>query len=304
VNSEEEPKDKDVSLTHETALSFIPSDVWRVNLQTARRYPDENPISIVNDVFQNDFGGSVEYTPSYDLKVTGRGFYSSYTDTNERVWGQIEMARRVAIKPDILLGARLTAFDFKRVFDNGYWNPDRYQSAEATFQSYGQITERLTYDVQLAGGWAWTQPGTDGAVYAGTARVNYQFHPDATFSLFANHLTSHVRSGETGGVADDGNDRPFRRNVFGAQLQVRWGNPNGVFAPDPRPSPAPAAGLPAFTWTGFYTGVNAGWGFDEDRVARGRLETPRPGGGTFAVRPAVPGTSFFTPGGSTTTTAA
>ena len=294
VNSEEEPKDKDVSVTHETTLSFIPSDVWRVNLQTARRYPDENPISIVNDVFQNDFGGSVEYTPSYDLKVTGRGFYSTYTDTNERVWGQFEMARRVAIKPDILIGARLTAFDFKKVFDNGYWNPDRYQSAEATFQSYGQITERLSYDAQLAGGWAWTQPGTQGAVYAGTVRANYQVHPDATVSVFANHLTSHVRSGETGGVASGGNDRPFRRNVFGAQLQVRWGNPAGVFAPDPRP--AQAASLPVFSWTGAYTGVNAGWGFDRDRVSRGHLVTPREDGGTFTVRPAVPGTSFFTSG--------
>jgi tetratricopeptide (TPR) repeat protein len=240
VNSEEEPDKKDVTFTHETTLSLIPDDVWRLNLQAARRYPDENPVSIVRDVFQNDFGGSVEFTPSYDLRVTGRGFYSSYTDGNERVWGQLELARRVSIKPDILLGARLTAFDFKEVLDNGYWNPDRYQSAEATFQSYGQLTDQLFYDVQLAGGWAWTQPGTDGAVYAGTARVTYQFHPDAAFSLFANHLTSHVRSGETGGVVVDGDDEPFRRNVFGAQLQVRLGGTPGRLAADPTPLPAPA----------------------------------------------------------------
>ena len=80
VNKENEPRDKDVTFTHETTASFIPSDVWRFDLTAARRYADENPEVIVKDVFQNDFGGTIRYTPSYDLRVNLRGFYSSYTD--------------------------------------------------------------------------------------------------------------------------------------------------------------------------------------------------------------------------------
>jgi hypothetical protein len=38
----------------------------------------------------------------------------------------------------------------------------------------------------------------------------------------------------------DGDDEPFRRNVFGAQLQVRLGGTPGRLAADPTPLPAPA----------------------------------------------------------------
>jgi outer membrane immunogenic protein len=53
------------------------------------------------------------------------------------------------------------------------------------------------------------------------------------------------------------------------------------------PPPAPIPVAPAFTWTGFYAGVNIGWAWDGDEADRnGRLVTAAPGGGTFTVRPA------------------
>jgi len=55
----------------------------------------------------------------------------------------------------------------------------------------------------------------------------------------------------------------------------------------PAPVAAPVVVAPAFTWTGFYAGVNAGWGFSDDRGFNGNqnLTVPAFGGGTFAVVP-------------------
>jgi outer membrane immunogenic protein len=47
------------------------------------------------------------------------------------------------------------------------------------------------------------------------------------------------------------------------------------------PPPAPIIAAPIFTWTGFYAGVNAGWGWREDNEQ------------TVILNGAVPGTLFF-----------
>ncbi len=222
VNFEQEPAQDDVRFTHDTTLSFIPTDEWRFNLNTARRYPDENPRVVVNDIFQNDFGASFDYTPSYDFRFTGRALYSTYTDGNERIWGQAEFAARLGIKPDVIVGARFTAFDFKEVFDNGYWNPDAYQSIEGTLHTYGPLVDRLNYDIQFAGGYAWSQPGQGGPVFNVTGRLSYDVDRFVSLAAYTNYLVSFARSASTSGIPQPGEDDPFERLTVGGQLRVRW----------------------------------------------------------------------------------
>jgi hypothetical protein len=229
LNLEEESRrlnrrdDQDVTFTHETALSLIPSDVFRFDLNLARRYADENTRSIVNDILANDFGFAVEVTPDNATRLSGRAQYSRYSDGNERVWGQIQFAKRFTAMPYLWLGATYTAFDFSKVVDNGYWNPDQYQSLEASVHFYGNLAERWFFDIQGGAGYALSEPGSGGFVASGTARLTYEFDPLASFALYASHLVSYARSSDDSGIPQpQQDDEPFTRWSVGGQLRLRW----------------------------------------------------------------------------------
>jgi len=222
LNLEDEPRDQDIELTHETTLSFIPSDIVRLDLNLARRYTDENSRSIVNDVFADDVGFAVDYTPDNAFRISGRGIYSHYTDGNERVWGQAEVAKRFSADPYLWFGLRYTAFDFAKVLDNGYWNPDRYQSFEVSMQLWGTLAERWTYDFQGAAGYGLSEPGSGGFVSYASARLAYEFAPQASIALYANHILSYARSSDDSNFDILPDDEPWSRFAVGAQLRLRW----------------------------------------------------------------------------------
>jgi tetratricopeptide (TPR) repeat protein len=222
-NVPDQPEDDDVTFTHETTLSLIPSDLLRFDLNLARRYADENTRSIVNDILADDFGFAVDVTPDNATRFSGRALYSHYSDGNERAWGQLEFAKRFTANPYLWLGARYTAFDFERVVDRGYWNPDQYQSLEASMHFYGALADKWWFDIQGAAGYAWSEPGDGGFVSSATARLTYNFDPRASFALYASHLISYARSSEDDGNFQSGEDEePFSRWSVGGQLRVRW----------------------------------------------------------------------------------
>ncbi|MBB3021566.1 tetratricopeptide (TPR) repeat protein [Microvirga lupini] len=215
--------DQDVTLTHETILSLIRSDLLRFDLNLARRYADEDTYSIVNDVLANDFGLKVLVTPDNATRFAAQAIYSNYSDGNERVWGQVEFAKRFTANPYFWLGARYTAFEFAEVLDNGYWNPERYQSLEASVHFYGPLAERWWFDLQGAAGYGWSEPGEGGFVSYASARLNYDFTSQVTFALYGSHLLSYARSSENDGNFDTGvDDEPFSRWSVGGELRIRW----------------------------------------------------------------------------------
>ncbi|WP_134500354.1 tetratricopeptide repeat protein [Microvirga pakistanensis] len=216
-------EDQDVTFTHETTFSVIPSDLLRFDLTLARQYADENTRSIVNDILQDDVGLSVHVTPDNATRFSARAIYSHYSDGNERFWGQAEFAKRFTANPYFWLGARYTAFDFAEVVDNGYWNPDQYQSLEASVHFYGALAERWWFDLQGAAGYAWSEPGDAGFVSSATARLNYDLDQRTSFALYAGYLISYARSSENdGNFIPEDDDEPFSRWTVGGELKIRW----------------------------------------------------------------------------------
>ncbi|HEY8381151.1 MAG TPA: tetratricopeptide repeat protein [Microvirga sp.] len=222
LNVEEEPRDQDLTLTHDTTLSLIPSDSMRIGFNLVRRYPDENSRAVVNDIFATDGGITLDYTPQNDFRISARGYASRYTDENERLWGQLEFAQRVTAGPYLWLGARYTAFDFKDVRDNGYWNPDDYRAIEASLHFYGQLAERWSFDIQAAAGYGRSNPGDGGLVGSATAKLSYEVGENLTIGLYASHLVSYARTGDNTRPGTVEDDEPFQRTAIGAEIRARW----------------------------------------------------------------------------------
>jgi hypothetical protein len=116
---------------------------------------------------------------------------------------------------------RLTAYAFEERLNNGYTNPDNYQSAEATVQSYGTIAEKLTYNVQLAGGYGWINPGTNGPLFSADGRVTYEISGNAAVSAFGSYLITYARETSVDPNAPPA-DESFWRAVIGGELRLRW----------------------------------------------------------------------------------
>jgi hypothetical protein len=112
--------DQDVTFTHETTLSLIPSDLLRFDLNLGRRCADETTRSIVKDVLANNFVFLVDVTPDYATSFSGQAVYSRSSDGNNGFWDQIEAAKRFTVNPYFWLGARYTGFEFEEVVGNGY----------------------------------------------------------------------------------------------------------------------------------------------------------------------------------------
>ncbi|MBD2746933.1 hypothetical protein IC232_09520 [Microvirga sp. BT688] len=165
----------------------------------------------MNDILANDFGLSVDITPDNATHFSGRAIYSHYSDGNDRVWGQVEAAERFNANPYFWLGACYTASDFEELSDNGYWNPERYQSLEASLQFYGPLADKWWFEIQGTAGYGWSDPREGGFVYYASARLNYDFTPQASFAFYANHLIAYARSSEDDGNFSADDDQPFRR---------------------------------------------------------------------------------------------
>ncbi|GLK79111.1 hypothetical protein GCM10008174_08520 [Methylopila turkensis] len=212
LNVRDERPGQHVSLNYVATASLLPDDAWRLSLRASRMDLDD-PRSIVAGIQTNEFGALVDYTPSYDIRVWARSFYTHYDDGNERVWGQVTaQTRLIESTSDVWFGVRGTAFDFAEELDHGYWNPNRYASAEATAQLYGPLFGKLRYDLQGAAGYEASDPDGSRPIWSASLRLSYEVDPAVTLSAYAAHQVSSANS--TG----DG----FTRSTFGGEAKIRW----------------------------------------------------------------------------------
>lgn len=149
--------------------------------------------------------------------VSMRGDLGSYTDGNSRVWGQLAFQQQVGRSPNIFLGVEATAFAYRKILNNGYWNPLGAHTEMATFRIWDEVlNRRLDYELEAAAG-VETQRLERGReeikpIWRAGGAITY---------LFADAWEIRGRVIHFGPFGDPAHGG-FARTVFGITLRRRW----------------------------------------------------------------------------------
>ena len=149
---------RQVEPTYDTFVTLWPNDVIRVDLDANRKIFD-NVRSLQLGITADTFGASVDYSPSDDLRLSLRASGSSYSHGNDRQSAELEGVWRVRSAPMIQIGFRASGFQFSKRLNDGYFNPDAYESGEAMLRIQAPLSDKLTLEVAGSGGVEHADPG-------------------------------------------------------------------------------------------------------------------------------------------------
>jgi hypothetical protein len=189
--------------------TIIPSDELRFDLGVSRRSFD-NVRSLVRRIRATEFGASTDIGSDAGLKASLRGSYARISDGNERLWGQAELRQRLAWSHNWFVGIRYTRFEFERILNNGYFNPRRLQSVEATTQLWGRLG-RGYFDLRGGVGRENADPGNGKWVFSGEAKITQPLAEKVEVEAYLDSFSSRA-------AAADG----FSRTTVGLALRKRW----------------------------------------------------------------------------------
>jgi hypothetical protein len=162
------------------------------------------------DITTTSYGGSVDIGSDAATRLSLRGNFTSFSDGNERLWGQAEVRERLLWSPNLFVGARYTRFGFSQLLDNGYFNPDRLEAIELTAQAWGRAGS-FFYDFRGSAGNEDAVPGGGRFVYSLEGRLTYLLSRRLELEAFLNTFSSRIAA--PGG---------FSRTSGGLNLRVRW----------------------------------------------------------------------------------
>ena len=201
-----EPEDTGEShsdLTYDTYLTYWPGDLLRFDFGSSRTTFD-NLKSLRQNITATYANVSMDVTPDDSMRFSTRFNWGDYSDGNRRLWGQVEGWRRVSFRPKLFLGLQVTAFNFSRFLDNGYFNPEDYISGALAFRTTGQAWERLSYDVTASWGAESATPEGRKAIWSAGTRLAWQasdhFEIVAQYGYFSSAVAS--SSGFARGTGD------------------------------------------------------------------------------------------------------
>jgi tetratricopeptide (TPR) repeat protein len=160
-------------VTYDTYFTLWPNDVLRFDLGSSRTTFD-NVNSLRRGITGTYANFSMDVTPDEKTRLTARFNWGSYSDGNQRRWGQVEAEQRVWTHPNLLIGVRYTAFGFSRRLDHGYFNPGTYQAGVLTLRIYGHAGDRLSYDLDGSYGREHANPGGGKPSRSAGVRLTYK----------------------------------------------------------------------------------------------------------------------------------
>ncbi|MDP2129943.1 MAG: hypothetical protein U0975_08220 [Erythrobacter sp.] len=205
---ESEPRDS-TRVTWNGWGTFAPSDILRFDAGLNRSTLD-NIRSNELGIFADTYSVSADVGSDASWKLSARAALTDFSDGNTREWGQAEVRRRLLWNPNLFVGARYTRFTFDQQLGNGYFDPAKLSSFEATAQAWGRLGA-FWYDMRGSLGREDASASEVRTTYSGEAKLTYQVSAAAQFELYLNSFSS--RTDAPGG---------FSRTTAGISLRSRW----------------------------------------------------------------------------------
>jgi tetratricopeptide (TPR) repeat protein len=202
-------QDNDI-FTYDTYATYWPNDLFRFDVGSSRTTFD-NIKSLRRGIAGTYANFSMDITPDELTRLTLRYNYGVYTDRNARNWAQAEVERRVWNHPAFFVGWQYTAFDYQKILDNGYFNPDTYSSNELLLRTNGRLGSHFTYGFDGGYGVEQATPGGQKAIWRAGARVDYSIADRLIIGGEYGYFSSATAS--SGG---------FERGTAGVNVQFVW----------------------------------------------------------------------------------
>ncbi len=197
--------------TYDTFFTWWPNDLLRFDVGSSRSTFD-NEQSLREGLTATYANASMDVTPDELTRVTTRFNWGSYSDGNERTWGQFEVERRVWNHPRVTTGFRYTGFGFSKLEYNGYYNPERYHSNEVLLRASDRVGEKLRWYVGGSAGWEIQSPGRNKAIWSAGASLGYPILRRLEAELGYDFFSSDTAGSSSG--FERGTGRLTLRHVF------------------------------------------------------------------------------------------
>ena len=211
---DEKNGDDSAPFTYDTWLTLFPNDFVRIDVGSNRTTFD-NEVSLRKNIKATYANGSVDLMPDEKTRVTGRFKWGDLTHNNEHTWWQVEAERRIWNDPRAHVAARYTGMDFKKVLNNGYFNPNTYHSWEGRARVYDELLPGLWYHADISAGVEDSNSKKAQFIWSAAGGVSYWINDWLEVALRYGYFSSKTASG-------GGSSGGFDRGTGSLSLRTRW----------------------------------------------------------------------------------
>jgi len=175
--------------TFESYVTYFPNDFLRFDVSASRITWDSEQ-TLRDGMAATKLGISVDVSPNELTKLSARSSWSSHTDGNECSWWQLQANQRIFNQPRIFIGYRYTYFSYLTPWQEGYYNPDRYNTHQVLLQGSDNITSRWYWNARLTAGYETEIPDKSRFTLDGGFGLEYKLSPKFEIELTYNYFTS------------------------------------------------------------------------------------------------------------------
>jgi tetratricopeptide (TPR) repeat protein len=184
--------------THDTTLTWWPSDVWRLDLSSAR-WTFDSEEALRSGASARQVKLSLDHLPDELTRLSVHTGHTRYSDGNRRKAWLWQAERRIWKEPRLQLGLRHNRQDFSQPGQLGYYNPDRVHSTELTASAGGWLPKAVYWELRGSLGRESELGQPKRPIRSSGVALSWHFHPGYSFQAAFDHSTS--RTLDTGGFA-------------------------------------------------------------------------------------------------------